>query len=204
MYNEDIYVKQVYEEIAHEFSNTRVCLWNFVKQFLENKENLYGLDVGCGNGKNMIHSDTMVGIDNCAKLLDICKKSKKHVVYSDSCALPFKNETFDYVMSISMIHHLSTNERRELAFMEMIRVLKPGGQGLINVWSFENQEKRKFVKGDNLVPWKNDKQRYYHIMSKDMFMDFVNSFLTHICIDSIHNEKGNWILRFTKKYTTTY
>jgi ubiquinone/menaquinone biosynthesis C-methylase UbiE len=66
----------------------------------------------------------------------------------DCCHLPFTDNTFDYCMCVSVIHHLSTEERRSLCFREMVRVLKPGGHGLLNVWSQEFQEKRSFVSGD--------------------------------------------------------
>lgn len=202
MIDETIFVKQAYDSIASDFSNTRVWLWNFVKTFLIDKADLQGLDIGCGNGKNMIY-DNIIGIDNCDKLLSICNKRNKNVILSDCCYLPFNNSTFDYVMCISMLHHLSTANRREDCFFEMLRVLKKGGCGIINVWSYEYQEKRSFCKGDNFVPWKSrDKkqqiQRYYYIMSYDMFIEFVNAFKTYIHVDAIFNEKGNWVLKFTK------
>lgn len=203
MVDEEVYVKEAYDTIANEFSNTRLWLWAFVKDFLKDKKELKGLDIGCGNGKNMIY-DNMIGIDNCEKLLSICKKNNKHVVYADCCALPFKNSTFDYVMCVSAIHHLSTKERREKCIYEMLRVLKTRGCGVINVWSYEYQEKRAFTKGDNFVPWKSrckarEIQRYYHIMSHDMFIDLITIFEKYIYIDEIFNEKGNWVLKFTKR-----
>ena len=66
---------------------------------------------------------------------------------------------------------MATDERRNLAMSEMIRVLKPGGEGLVSVWAVENQKgekiKRNFVPKDNFVKWlrRSDKrlfQRYYH------------------------------------------
>lgn len=43
-------------------------------------------------------------------------------------------------MSIAVIHHLSTPERRMKSISEMIRVLKPGGRCLIYVWAKDQKK----------------------------------------------------------------
>ena len=49
-------VVEVYDQIANDFSETRFCVWNMVKRFLKNKKfTQIGLEIGCGNGKNMIY-----------------------------------------------------------------------------------------------------------------------------------------------------
>lgn len=42
-----------------------------------------------------------------------------------------------------MIHHLSTTERRIKALNEMIRIMRPGGRGLVTVWAKEQKYKNK-------------------------------------------------------------
>jgi tRNA (uracil-5-)-methyltransferase TRM9 len=201
---EQQFVLDTYANIAKEFSNTRYHVWNFVKEFLKNKQHLYGLDIGCGNGKNMIH-DKMMGVDSNEYFVALCEQNNKDVVLADCCNLPFDDKTFDYCICISVIHHLSTEERRALSIFEMIRVLKQGGYGILNIWSQEYQEKRRFVNGDNYVEWKSrdtDKQpllRYYHIMNHDMFVNMLNQFNQYLHILDIKNEKGNWVVTFVKK-----
>lgn len=198
---EQKYVLDTYSSIANEFSNTRYNVWNFVRQFLKNKEHQYGLDIGCGNGKNMIHNN-IVGIDTNEAFVTICRRNYKETLLGDCCHLPFKHNTFDYCMCVSVIHHLSTEERRSLCFREMVRVLKPGGHGILNVWSQECQEKRSFVSGDNYVAWKSREEpmlRYYHIMNREMFMNLLDSFSKSIIVTNVENEKGNWVVRFIKK-----
>jgi len=203
-YIERKYVLDTYDNIAREFSHTRFHIWNFVKHFLSDKGSLYGLDIGCGNGKNMIH-DSMVGVDCNQFFLDICKSRWKEVFYSDCCNLSFRSNIFDYCMCISVVHHLSSNERRIKCVMEMIRVMKSGANGVFNVWSLENQEKRRFVLGDNYVEWKSrdsnkkTQLRYYYIMDYATFMKFVNNFKNLIDMIKIENEKGNWVVYFVKK-----
>lgn len=201
---EQEYVINTYDFIANEFSSTRYNVWGFVKDFLADKEHLYGLDIGCGNGKNMIYNN-MVGIDTSKSFVDICNQRGKNVVLGNSCALPFQNEIFDYCICVAVLHHLSTPERRKQCVDEMLRVLKPNGTCVFNVWSYENQTKRKFVVGDNYVPWvsrdkdRDMKLRYYHIMDEDNFDSFINQFCDRVSVVKKFNEFGNWIVIFKKK-----
>ena len=105
-------------------------------------------------------------------------------------------------MSIAVFHHLYTEKRRIIAINEMIRVLKQFGKGIISMWSFENQEKRKFSLGNNIVTWirKSDNKtfnRYYYIYNYDDIIQLFNQ-TENIKIDQIYNEYGNWVIEFTK------
>lgn len=50
---------------------------------------------------------------------------------------------FDYAISIAVLHHLSTQERRTKALLEIKRCLKPGGRALVTVWAKEQKYKNK-------------------------------------------------------------
>ena len=67
----------------------------------------------------------MIGIDKCSKLADICKEKGLDVIEGDATRLPYKNNTFDFAISIAVIHHLSNSKRRLSALNEMIRIIKP-------------------------------------------------------------------------------
>ena len=60
----------------------------------------------------------------------------------DCLELPFQAAVFDSVISIAVIHHLSTVERRVKAIDELCRITRPGGTLLVYVWAFE-QDRRK-------------------------------------------------------------
>lgn len=68
---------------------------------------------------------------------------------------------FDFALSIAVIHHLRTAERRVQAIKEMLRTMKSGAIGLIFVWAFEENKsvrrhKLTILDGneqDVLVPW---------------------------------------------------
>jgi ubiquinone/menaquinone biosynthesis C-methylase UbiE len=46
----------------------------------------------------------------------------------DMCALPFTTSSFDAVASMTAIHNVPNEARRDLALSEIARVLKPGGR----------------------------------------------------------------------------
>lgn len=52
---EDEHVRLVYDDIAHHFSSTRYKAWPVVEDFvLRIPAGSIGVDIGCGNGKNML------------------------------------------------------------------------------------------------------------------------------------------------------
>ena len=203
-------VRDVYDEIATHFSDTRYCIWNFVKIFLENQNKEFlGLDIGCGNGKNMlaVKDLNILGIDSCKQFVNICNNKGLKVFHGDCCDICFIDNTFDYAISIAVYHHMASNERRINAIGEMIRILKKGGKGLFSVWSVENQEnekkKRNFKPGKNMVSWcrNTDKKifnRFYYIFTSNMIKSLLDNFNNEIIIDNLYNERGNWVVEFTK------
>ncbi|KOX70067.1 Putative methyltransferase KIAA1456 [Melipona quadrifasciata] len=116
--------------------------------------NLYHSCSGCGNGKylSVNHSIFKVGVDRCKRFTDIAREKENEVLICDNLALPFRDESFDAVLSIAVVHHFATTERRVHALKELARVLRIGGRLVISVWAME-QKHRKFESQDVLVPW---------------------------------------------------
>ncbi len=174
--NEDTNVKGVYEQIAKHFSGTRKNPWSWIIEFITSlpKDSVI-YDIGCGNGRNMLEPNyNFVGIDNCNAFLDICRKRELDVKYGDMTNLPFKDsEQADALIVIASFHHLSTEDRRIKALLEMKRVVKDDGKILLSVWSIEQppKSKNKFEYGDNVVTWTTNQgevfERYYYIFQID-------------------------------------
>ncbi|XP_011883388.1 PREDICTED: alkylated DNA repair protein alkB homolog 8 [Vollenhovia emeryi] len=140
---ESSYVHRVYEEIASHFNETRYKQWPNVIKFLESlEEGTLLLDVGCGNGKYLCGGRNVykMGCDRSSGLMDICHKRGFEVLQCDCLYLPYRDDSVDAVISIAVIHHLSTQERRQRAISEMIRVLRPRGRCLIYVWAMEQRK----------------------------------------------------------------
>ncbi|XP_067852869.1 probable tRNA methyltransferase 9B [Heptranchias perlo] len=152
---EEAHVHNVYEQTAPYFIELRSKAWPCVRQFLLNQEpGSLIADVGCGTGKYLsVNSQAYkLGSDYCSPLVEIAKKHGHEVMVCDNLVLPYRDLCFNAVISIGVIHHFSTKDRRIRAIREMTRILHCGGQMMIYVWAME-QKYRRFEKQDIFVPW---------------------------------------------------
>ncbi len=194
--------KEFYSKNYNLFSDTRFCLWDVVKDFSKNfKSDSKVLDAGCGNGKNIKYfNDTcnIVGIDNCTDFVNICNNRGYNVIYSDIRNMSFEDNSFDFIISIAVIHHFDKEDDRLKSINELIRVLKPGGKLLFTVWAFESDEyskKKNFKIGDNIIKF-NKSERYYYIYDRINFEKFCN-YIKGVNTD-ISWDRGNWNCIMTK------
>jgi len=212
------YVTSVYNRIANGFNRTRQNRWPQVVEFINSlpEKSLIG-DIGCGNGRFMLTRKDceFEGCDRTQAMVDICQEQGLKVKQGDVTNIPFPNDYFDGLVCIAVIHHLATEERRKQAIRELIRVVKPGGKILIEVWSYEASigskfkfqtiEKEGFNEQDKFLSWSepnkpettNTPLRYYHLFKEEEFkslvleneVELVNCFLDH----------GNWFLSIVKQ-----
>lgn len=183
------YVIDIYNEIAPHFDKTRTGNWKEAKDFIMNiKAGSHVADIGCGSGGKMLLREdcTFVGVDNSNTMVEICKKKGLTCTVGNILQLELSSNTFDCVLCIAVIHHLSTEENRKQAILELIRIAKTDALIYIQVWGFESFEKSKKIGGagsnkvtnvenmtdqDKYIGWKLDSrfsdkpdiyQRYYH------------------------------------------
>jgi tRNA (uracil-5-)-methyltransferase TRM9 len=163
---EELHVHGVYEQIASHFSSTRYKPWPIVAEFLQSMPpGSVGLDVGCGNGKYLaVNRDIfIIGSDRSSNLVKIASQHQPHAaVVADSLSLPHQGKDshgrgFDFAISIAVVHHLSTQERRQEAIRSLLECLREGGKALIYVWALEQKGSRRgWDEGheqDVMVPW---------------------------------------------------
>lgn len=217
------HVQDVYKAINVEFSNTRYNIWSGAKKFLDSVDaNDNVLEVGCGNGKNLKYLDWVnnkTGCDASEELVDITLNNVPNVKAIRCCNLnlPFKNETYDVVLSIAVIHHFSTLQRRKQAISELIRVTKPGGKIFIQVWAFEQSEKskRKFTEQDTFVGWNyTTHRRFYHVFKKGELEELIEDELkapsgvrdhsSNVTILDSYNDSDNWVIILQKINKDSY
>ncbi|KAM5181882.1 LOW QUALITY PROTEIN: putative tRNA methyltransferase 9B [Mantella aurantiaca] len=154
------HVHNVYEKIAPYFNDKRYKAWPKVQEFLLAQEpGSLVADIGCGNGKYLhINNQTFkIGSDYCLPLAEAARNRNYEVMVCDGLQLPYRDGAFDAVLSIAVIHHFSTKERRVRAIKEMARILRVGGHMMIYVWAME-QKRRNFGKQDLLIPWNKGAQ----------------------------------------------
>jgi tRNA (uracil-5-)-methyltransferase TRM9 len=99
-------------------------------------------------------------------LVKFAKQHQPHdSIVADIMNLPHPRHSFDFAISIAVIHHISTPERRIEAVRAILELLRPpsagqpgsGGQALIYVWALEQKDSRRgWDEGneqDVMVPW---------------------------------------------------
>ena len=178
---ETTHVKEVYEEIAQHFNDTRAYKWRWIIDFFEQlKDNTIVYDLGCGSGRNMNHGNLkFIGIDNCENFIKICSEKKLNVINSNITQVPLKDNSADAIICIAVLHHLSTEENRVKALLEMKRLIKQDGKILLSVWSINQPKKtrRSFNNyGNNIVLWNNFGkifERYYYIFKLDEIKNLI-------------------------------
>lgn len=112
------------------------------------------------------------------------------MLVADTIELPHPNSTFDFAISIAVIHHLSTTERRVEAIRAILQKLRATGQALFFVWALEQKNSRRgWDEGseqDVLVPWVLKPQgntcgapvtyqRYYHLYRDGELQDNIRA-----------------------------
>jgi ubiquinone/menaquinone biosynthesis C-methylase UbiE len=93
-----------------------------------------GLDVGCGQGAYVARMRDLGfeahGIDASSGQVRIAaRRFDEPGVVSVGSALQIQaaDESYDFVYTINVVHHLGSVEEQRRAFVELLRVLKPGG-----------------------------------------------------------------------------
>lgn len=100
------------------------------------------LDVGCGDGNNLLLYASLglkifateISDDVCRLVSDRMKSTgySADIRTGENTSLPFADDTFDYLVSWNTIHYEPTVDRMTRAIREYARVLKPGGRFFIS------------------------------------------------------------------------
>jgi tRNA (uracil-5-)-methyltransferase TRM9 len=222
---EQEHVHDVYEQIASHFSSTRYKPWPIIQRFLKDlPDGSVGLDVGCGNGKYLMVNPSIfiLGSDRSSNLIAIAAKHQPHsALVSDILDLPHPKGVFDFAISIAVVHHLSTPERRVEAIESILQHLKPDGRVLIFVWALEQGSSRRgwneSDEQDVMVPWvtrgskkdganggdgaSEDKvfNRYYHLYARGELERDITS--AGGAVEDSGYEKDNWWAIATREST---
>jgi SAM-dependent methyltransferase len=97
------------------------------------------LDVGTGTGANLrllreLHVHDVTGLESNELAIQFClAKGLGHMRSGDICAMPFADQTFDFVLATDVIEHVDSDAT---ALAEITRVLRGGGKALIAVPAF--------------------------------------------------------------------
>lgn len=145
IFNDSAVIRTEDHSIAHwsEYG-LKKRIGNFEKIFKETEpgyKNSLILDAGCGTGVYSIEilkkGFDVVACDYSENMIALVKKKITKTNYSnklylsvvDTNILTFKNNTFDYILCMGVLQHLSN---ADMVIKEFFRVLKPGGTVVIN------------------------------------------------------------------------
>jgi SAM-dependent methyltransferase len=218
------YVINTYNTISKQFDGSRFCRWPEICSFLDSiaPGSLIG-DIGCGNGKYLAYryDCIMIACDVSEELLQITKnkydvrdnRDGTAVCYSYTLSnminLAYRDNLFDAIINVAVLHHISTHERRIECLREMIRTVRDGGQICISVWADEQNKKEKWVQcnigtsnTDYMIPF--DKRngevhmRYYHLFTENDFRELLLEVADVATIKRFVYDKDNWIAILVK------
>jgi len=200
----------LYSNIINEFDRTRGYVWPCLKKFISsipNKNELSIYEAGCGNGRNLVYAinagfSSVSGTDICPEFVKIC--NDKNLDVSTANILDPFDKKYDIILSVAVIHHLDTEEKRIKAITNLINGLKEYGILFLTFWSYEVGDsivKKKLELGDNFVPWRSKRtkqileNRYYYIYNRENLINTLNK----LDIDyTIEWEEQNWIVIIKK------
>jgi ubiquinone/menaquinone biosynthesis C-methylase UbiE len=154
------------------------------------------LDLGCGAGRHCVFlakkGFNVVGIDLSKHALKMAKElvKKEKIGNADFVCgamthIPFTSDSFDAVISISVIHHAVKSEITN-AIKEVHRVLRKKGLFLANLTSVENH---RFGKGEKVEEGTfRIKEEFEEHMFKELHYFFTKEEVTKLLSDFTNME----------------
>lgn len=158
-----------------------LALHSEIMQILEPLEGRRVLEIGCGRGTLSVslakQGAVVTGMDigpnlvEAARLVAEANKVDATFVEASATELPVEDATFDVVVGIAILHHLSRTDLAA-AVREAHRVLKPGGSAVF-VEPVENSAAFSFLQ--NLIPAGKKGNRFYRpsILSRRAWRQYV-------------------------------
>lgn len=179
-------------------------------KFLKKEKAKKVLDLGCGSGRHVVYlaskgfevygtDDAKEGINLCKKWLKACGLKANLQVASFFEKFPFKDNSFDAIISTWAIHH-GTEKQVKYCIKEIERTLKTGGLIFIAVTStFKGrpfQEKKKIEEHTWIITKGLEKGVPHHIFNKQMMKTYFRNFE----ILDLHKDKyEHWCILGRKK-----
>lgn len=152
------------KEIIKEFSSRSVSLYIKVvlDKILSEGKFKHFIDVGCGGGRYSKylkeHMVDVVAVDRHPEIAIALKKEGVPFVKADMTKLPFRNDQFDVLLSIGVLHNALSKKELCEAIVEGSRVLKKGGLFLCSIFTSDligkdlNYQKDGFFLINNFLP----------------------------------------------------
>lgn len=141
------WIKFAKKEVERQWYKDSFSYLRYIPKEIFIGEYKIGLDVGCGSGSDMIHlgqyGAKIVGIDisDAIKVTrdNIINNYRLCVVQADIYNLPFKNETFNFIYSFGVLHHLPDPEKGFRILCDKVKK-----DGFVIIYVYEDFSDRAF------------------------------------------------------------
>ena len=108
----------------------KICLQNQISKVI---------DIGCGGGRYSKYIKEknleVFAVDKNSAMVDIVKECGIDVLRCEMSNLKFKNDTFDLVLSIGVLHNAVSLEEYKAAIKEIYRIMKSNAHCIISVFT---------------------------------------------------------------------
>lgn len=166
--------QSLWEGIADSFDRTRTRAWPHVEAFLRALPPASRvLDLMGGNGRHLPaaldagHDAVWSDFSRPAARIVAARYPRAHTVAADARHLPFADACFDACIFVAGLHAVPDAPARADCLAELHRVLRPGGQAQVTVWSRDAARFRDQGEPgqplDVVLPWRShghDAQRH--------------------------------------------
>ncbi len=206
-------IKQLYSEISSEYDSseklfiTRLMEYSeepIVISFLENLKAKYSLDAGTGTGRYikrlMKISDLTIALDISGKMISVAKSKhtgfteKLEFIIADMEYLPFRESSFNIVLSTLAINHL---ENITTFLKEVRRTLKGNGFFIFSTLNrtILDAYSRKYGTPKNMVLFQTEHIAPTYIYEKGTMLNEVRIMLRSLGFRVLENRAvGYWVL----------
>lgn len=148
------------------------------------------LDLGCGTGRHVFYLANegyeTTGIDFSEEGLRFTEQRLSEaglsatLVNDSIVSMPFKDNSFDGIISISVIYYL-TNEDIKKVVNEIYRVLKPGGKAFLVIRTTDDKRFKRGVEVDTNTfkldtNFTNEQEMTIHFFSEDEVYELFSAF----------------------------
>ncbi|MDF2545475.1 MAG: methyltransferase [Anaerosolibacter sp.] len=150
------------------------------------------LEIGVGTGnlakRYLTSAFEFIGIDQSREMLNVAKQKfpNLRLRIGEFLKIPYPNNYFDIIVSTYAFHHL-TDEEKEIAVAEMVRVLRKDGRIVLGDLMFENALKKEELYSTLTQDELSEMEDEYY-SNIDMLKDISNRFsmnLSFIKIDRL-------------------
>ena len=157
----------------------------FLKTYLNDLKGKSLLDIGCGPGNMLpfLKGAEYHGVDLSIKYIDFAqnKYGERGRFYCAGAGdpLPFDNQSFDIVICMAILHHISDAEAEKMIAC-CCKILKPGGRlvTLDNVYTHDQSVAARYL---------ISKDRGAYVRDKSGYIDLVGKYFPNVKADIRHD-----------------